>query len=72
VTTTESKVVHHISVKMGAGYNLLTVPQFMALPINERVQLVLQKKIQFLDDHGTTIPVSDGLNFISNYKPPAK
>jgi hypothetical protein len=37
--------------------------------LNERIQLVLQKKIHFLDDHGATISVSDGLNYISKYKP---
>jgi len=51
----------HVSIKMGAGHNLHTVEEFLALPLDQRIQLLLQQRVEFLDDHGRPIPVREAM-----------
>ncbi len=45
--------VHQISEKKSSGgYNLISPEQFMAYNIIDRMRLVREKKVEFLDDAG--------------------
>jgi hypothetical protein len=66
LATLGKPTVTHVSVQKGAGHNLLTVAQFLALPVNERITLVFAKKVVFLDDHGNVVPLADGLAYVSS------
>jgi len=46
----------HVSVKQGAGHNLMTPEEFAKLPVSERITLMMQQKAVFLDETGQIIP----------------
>ncbi|MBU2914242.1 MULTISPECIES: hypothetical protein [Reichenbachiella] len=48
--------VHQISIKIKSGYDLISVEKYREIRPIERVQLVSQKKIKFLDVEGNMIP----------------
>ncbi len=56
------KKIDQISVqKSNGGHNLLRLEQFLAISPYERTQLVLQKKVTFIDEDGEIISLTDGL-----------
>jgi hypothetical protein len=55
----------HVSVQMGAGHNLLSVAQFLLIPLGERVELVMTRRVQFLDEHGQPIPAREAMPQLS-------
>ncbi|MFN7970799.1 MAG: hypothetical protein U0166_00355 [Acidobacteriota bacterium] len=57
--------LHHLAIKKGAGYNLISIEDFFKLPLSERVSLVVNDQVQFLDDQGNQIPAPDGLRELS-------
>ena len=63
------EVVSHVSIKRIAGWNMLTVASFMSLPLDERIKLVLNREVQFLNSEGQVIPPRAGLEALSHWKP---
>lgn len=45
-----------ISVKQGAGHNLMSPAEFVRLPVSTRIQLVMEHRATFLDENGQPIP----------------
>ena len=41
-----------ISVKQGAGHNHMTPAEFVRMPVSQRIQLLMEHKVVFLDDEG--------------------
>ena len=56
--------VASISVQKGSGWNMVNLGQWMDMPINERITLITQKKVQFLDVNGDEIPSADAIKAI--------
>lgn len=56
--------IAHVSVRKASGHNLLNFEQFMSLPLKERVDLIMKKKVAFLDDTGGKIPIMEAMKFI--------
>ena len=54
-----------VSVKVGFGHNFMTPEQFARLPVNERIELVMQQKVEFLDDAGHRMSVTDAIDQIA-------
>ena len=50
-----------ISVQQGAGHNLMTPAEFVKLPVSQRIQLVMQSKVVFLDEDGKDIPAHEAV-----------
>jgi hypothetical protein len=50
-----------ISVKQGAGHNLMTPAEFVRLPVSQRIQLLMEHKVTFLDEDGKPIPPHDAV-----------
>lgn len=48
--------------KSSGGYNLLNLKQYMALALDQRMQMIRERKVQFLDHSGEVIPVVKALN----------
>lgn len=57
--------VTHVSVRMPGGYNLIAFSEFVAKPLAERISLVVDGRIQFLDETGATVPVREAMAQIS-------
>jgi hypothetical protein len=51
----------HVSVKQGAGHNLYTPAEFVKLPVSQRIELVLQHRAVFLDEHGKEMDIQEGV-----------
>ena len=64
--------VHHVSIKKAGGYNLLSVPAFLALSSSERTKLILERKIEFLDAQGTVLPLLDAVRSITRARAPGR
>ena len=45
-----------ISVRQGAGHNLMSPAEFVRLSVSQRIQLVMEQKVDFLDEDGQLIP----------------
>lgn len=54
-----------ISVKVsGSGSNMLNVAQWLALSMSERVKLIVQNSVIFMDAKGDAIPAKEALEAI--------
>lgn len=48
--------VHQISIKVKTGYNLISVDKYREIRPLDRVTLISEKKVKFLDIEGNPIP----------------
>ncbi len=61
-------MITHVSIKItGGGHNLMKIPEFANLPFEERMQLISERKITFLDEDGEIQPLLDGIKFTTEY-----
>ena len=44
------------------GYNHYTPAEFVKLPVSQRIELVMEHRVEFLDEHGKTIPPFDAVD----------
>ncbi len=56
--------VHQISVQIGSGHNLISLDEWSKMPAPERIGLITQRKVQFLDETGDSIPAKTALEDI--------
>lgn len=61
-------VLAHVSVRMAAGYNVLTVEKFLEIPLSDRMEMILQRKVSFLDETGKTLPTREGLRALKELR----
>ena len=50
----------HVNIRKGPGWDLLTAEFFWKLPLDERVHLIMDERIEFIRD-GKVIPVTEAL-----------
>ena len=58
-------VVSQVSIKDAGGYKLLSVAEFLALPPQERTNLILTRKVDFLGPDGRVLPMLDAVHSIN-------
>lgn len=61
-------VLAHVSVRMAAGYNILPVEKFLEIPLSDRMELILQRKVGFLDERGQVLPTIEGLRALKEFR----
>ncbi len=61
-----------VSVKVGAGHNLYTPEEFAKLPVSQRIELVMQNKVIFLDEDGAPIPPLEAIDQLPKPAAPAR
>lgn len=54
-------VLTSVSVQKAGGHNLMSLAAFLALEPVERNALIIDKKVDFLDEEGNIIPVIQAL-----------
>jgi len=60
--------VHQVAIKKASGFNLMSVKEFMSVAPSERTELILQKKVQFLNETGDVIPLQEAVrSIVRNY-----
>ncbi|HEY7216011.1 MAG TPA: hypothetical protein VIC28_15410 [Thermoanaerobaculia bacterium] len=53
-----------VAVDRGEGYVKLTLPEFFALPLVDRIQMLLHQRMRFYDEASNLIPISEGLKLL--------
>lgn len=54
-------VLTSVSVQKASGHNLMSLKEFLALEPVERNNLILDRKVDFLDELGNIIPVMEAI-----------
>ena len=53
-----------VSVEVGSGYDLISLTQWLGLPIADRMQLVRDNKAFFINRDGEVVPTMDAVKII--------
>ncbi|MCV9387172.1 hypothetical protein [Reichenbachiella ulvae] len=59
--------VHQISIKVKTGYNLISVEKYREIRPLDRVHLISEKKVKFLDVEGNPIPTLRAIKDINQH-----
>ena len=51
-----------ITVRSAFGHNHYTPAEFVKLPLTERLRLMLEQKVEFLDENGNRIPSMEAVD----------
>ena len=54
-------VLQQVSVQKAGGHNLMSVEAFLALEAVERNRLILDRKVDFLDEGGKVMPLMEAV-----------
>ena len=58
-----------VAVDLGQGYVQMSLPEYFALPLVERIRLILRQRMQFYDEGANLIPLNDGLRLLREQQP---
>ncbi len=58
-----------LDIDQGQGYVPMSLPEFFALPLVERIRLILRQKMRFYDERANLIPLHDGLRLLREQQP---
>lgn len=61
-------IVHQIFIKIGSGFNLISLDKYQKMSASDRVSLISEKRIQFLDIDGNVIPMMIAVKAINQAK----
>lgn len=53
-----------VAVDLGQGYVPMSLPEFFAMPLVERIRLILRQRMRFYDESANLIPLNDGLKLL--------
>jgi hypothetical protein len=53
-----------VAVDRGNGYVKLSLQEFFALPLVDRIQMLLSHRMQFYDEASNPIPAAEGLKLL--------
>jgi hypothetical protein len=57
-----------VAIPEGDGYAMISVQAFIALPLDQRVSLILEQRLRFYDEQGTLIPTVEGLKLLKKIR----
>jgi hypothetical protein len=60
-----------VVVEDGNGRADMSVSDFLAMPLDRRVRLVLEQQLQFYDEAGRRLPTPEGLKLLRGARDPA-
>ena len=58
-----------VAVDLGQGYIQMSLPEYFALPLVERIRLILRQQMRFYDEGANPIPLNDGLRLLREQQP---
>ena len=53
-----------VAVDRGEGYVKLSLQEFFALPLVDRIQMLLNQRMRFYDEASNLIPMTEGLKLL--------
>jgi hypothetical protein len=60
-----------VAVDRGNGYVRFSLQEFFALPLVDRIQMLLNQRMQFYDEASNPIPTAEGLKLLREGTRPA-
>ena len=60
--------LRRVGVREGGRTTALSVAEFLALPLDRRVRLVLEQQLQFYDESGQRLSAADGLRLLKGLR----
>ena len=60
-----------VAVEDVDGHLEMSVGDFLALPLDRRVRLVLEQQLQFFDERGRRLSIAEGLKLLRSAREPA-
>lgn len=60
-----------VAVDRGEGYVNLSLEEYFALPLVDRIQMLLSQRMRFFDESSNLLSVSDGVRLLREWKRPA-
>jgi predicted PP-loop superfamily ATPase len=58
-----------LSVNRGDGFVEMSLPEFFALPLVDRIRVILRHQIRFYDEASNPIPLAEGLKLLRDATP---
>jgi len=58
-----------LAIDRGQGYVPMSLSEFFALPLIERIQVILRQKMRFYDERANLIPLHDVLKLLREQQP---
>jgi len=53
-----------VAIPQGDGYAMVSLQEFVALPLDQRLRLILEQRLRFYDNQGTLISTAEGLRLL--------
>jgi hypothetical protein len=60
-----------VAVDRGEGYVNLSLEEYFALPLVDRIQMLLDQRMRFYDESSNLLSVSEGVQLLRDWKRPA-
>ncbi len=59
------QMVHQVSVQVSElGYNLMSIQEFLEIPLEERAELHMRHRIEYLDEAGNRVALMEAIRQI--------
>ena len=58
-----------LSINRGDGFVEMSLPEFFALPLVDRIRVILRKQIRLFDEASNPIPLAEGLQLLRDETP---
>jgi hypothetical protein len=58
-----------LAADRGEGYVMMSLPEFFALPLVERIRLILRQRLLFYDETASLIPLAEGIRLLKLQQP---
>jgi len=58
----------HVAIAKGDEYAIVSLQEFLNLPLDQRVGLILEQRVRFYDARGTLISTAEGLKLLKKMR----
>jgi hypothetical protein len=58
-----------LSINRGEGFVEMSLPEFFALPLVDRIRVILRQQVRFYDEAANLIPLVEGLKILRDETP---
>jgi hypothetical protein len=63
--------LRQVAIAKGDVYVTVSLQDFVAMPLDQRVRLILEQQVRFYDEQGTLMSTADGLRILRKMRHPS-
>ncbi len=63
--------LRQVAIAKGDVYVTVSLDDFFAMPLDQRVRLILEQQVRFYDEQGTLMSTADGLRILRKMRRPS-